>query len=311
MTSAIRRVTITAVDMAESIRFYTEVLDLRVFYDQVLTTPPGTESLLGPEGNSPHRLVSLQQGDSTTGMIGLIDYMQPDLGIKTISRPPGEPYPLVVIFAVEDIMAVAAKGRDAGYRIIAEPHEWYIPGKGMGAGMSFLDPSGVLVEMTQLPSRDPEQKDPISPVRRVTIPVNSGKMAESIRFYQQAMGMTVYYDDIIVSGEGQSSLGMPGTVKSRLVSMQQGDHRFGMVGLLEYLEPAFDIQPIRKMSGYPWGFIFVFVTEDMDYIIEQTPLLGGSVVARKTYDIPNRGKVDGAIITDPNGVPIDMTRWLS
>jgi hypothetical protein len=38
--------------------------------------------------------------------------------------------------------------------------------------------------------------------------------------------------------------------------------------------------------------------------------LGSALIARKTYEIPQRGKAEGATIIDPNGVVIDLTKFL-
>lgn len=310
MISPMRRVTLPTIKMEETIQFYTDVLGMKTFYDQIMVPESGTQSLLGPEGNAPHRLVSLQQGDSTVGMLGLLDYMQPELGIKPFEKKPGMPYPIIIIFLVDDVKEIATKVRNSGYKIIGGPQKWEIPGKGPGAGMSFLDPNGILVELTQLPSRDPDQRGPISPIRRVTIPVAKGKMGESIRFYQKALGMKVYYDNVVVTDLDKSLLGIPGIVKTRLVSLQQGENRFGMVGLLEYFEPEMEVKPFVKRPGYPYEVIFVFVVDDMEDVLSKATALGSTVLARKTYNIPQRGKADGAMITDPNGVVIDLTQWL-
>ena len=306
MSSALRRVTLPTAKMAETIQFYADVLGLTVFYDQVMTPEPGSQSLLGPEGNKPHRLVSLQQADSEVGMLGLLDYMQPELGVKPFLKQPDGPYPLVIVFVVEDLDSIAAKVRRSGCPIIGEPQQWEIPGKGTGAGMTFLDPNGVLVELTQLPQKDPAMPGPISNLRRVTVPVPSGRMADTIRFYERGFGLHTYYDQVVAT----DMLGIPGGAKTRIVSLQSGDERFGMVGLLEYLEPQLAVEPLTKKPGYPYEVILVFVVDEMDPVIRKATDLGGKLLARKTYTIPQRGSADGVMLADPNGIVIDLTAWL-
>ena len=310
MISPLRRVTVPTSRMDDTIRFYTDILGMRVFYDQVMTPEEGEPSLLGPEGNRPHRLVSLQQDDYDIGMLGLIDYMAPELGVKPWPKKPDAPYPLVFVFAVDDARAIAAKAQQKGYPVVAPPHEWEIPDKGTAVGMSLLDPNGVLVEFTQLPAHDPDQRGPISPLRRVTMQVARDKMQPCIQFYEQALGMMTYYENIIASEPGQSSLGLPGVVKTHLVSLQQGGNRFGMVGLLEYLKPKVEVTAYAKKPGYPYEVILVFVVDNMDEVLARVAAYGGTLLARKRYQIPQRGMADGTMIADPNGVAIDLTQRL-
>jgi predicted enzyme related to lactoylglutathione lyase len=283
---------------------------MKVFYDQIFTPEPDVQSLLGPEGNAPHRLVSLQQGDSTIGMLGLLDYMQPQLGIRPFVQKPGKPYPVIIVIFADDVKGIASRVRDAGGKIIGDLKEVEIPERGTMAAMTFVDPNGILVDVNQFPQRDPQQPGPVSPLRRVTMPIIRGKMEESVRFYQQVLGMKVFYDDMVVSMPGESMLGIPGRVKTRVVSLQQGDSRFGMVGLIDYLEPEMEIEPLVKRTGYPYEVLLVFIVDDMAGVLSQATALGSIVLARKQYQMPQRGKADGAMITGPGGVVIDLTQWL-
>jgi len=296
--------------MQASIKFYRDVVGMTVFYDQTFNPEPSIESLLGPEGNAPHRLVSLQQGDSTVGMLGLLDYMQPQLGTHPFIKKPGMPYPIIIVIFVDDAKAIAGRVQAAGGKVVGPLKEVEIPGRGTMAAMTFVDPNGVLVELNQFPHRDPQQAGLVSPLRRVTIPIARGKMEESIRFYQQVMGLKVFYDDMVVSMPGQSMLGIPGVVRTRVVSLQRGDSRFGMVGLIDYLEPEMDIEPLIKKPGYPYEVLLVFIVDDMAEVLSQATALGSTVLARKQYHIPQRGMADGAMITGPGGVVIDLTQWL-
>ena len=310
MSYPMRRVTIPTSKMDVSIQFYHDILGLTVFYDQVMEPDPESESLLGPEGKKPHRLVSLQQGDEVVGMLGLLDYMQPDLDIRPFEKAAGQPFPLVLVFTVANLEEVVGRVRDSGCRIVSPPQSWEIPGRGTGAGMSFVYPNGILIELTQLPDRDSQQTGSISPIRRVTVPVSRGQMTPTIRFYQAALGLDVFYDDVVVSEKDQSMLDLPGVVKTRLVSLQQGDTRFGMVGLLEYIEPPIDWQPFSKRVGQPYDVIFVFNVDDIDDVIARAEAHGGRLLARKTYESPQRGRADGVMLADPNGVVIDLTQFL-
>jgi predicted enzyme related to lactoylglutathione lyase len=83
-----------------------------------------------------------------------------------------------------------------------------------------------------------------------------------------------------------------------------------MVGLLEYLEPEMEIRPFVKRQGHPYQVIFVFTVDDMGCVLSKAAAFGSTVIGRRRYDIPSRGRADGAMITDPNGVLIDLTQFL-
>jgi len=294
--------------MEESIKFYTDVFGAKIFYDQTMSNEPGVISLLGPEGSSTHRLVSLQQGDSTVGMIGLLEFQDPKIEVKPFAKKPGMPYPMVYVIRVDDVEQVAAKVRQWGCHIIRGPALHEVPEQGTSGSLVIVEPNGIVLELSQPPAWEPQHPRPTSPMLRATIAVAQDKMKPSIKFYQDVFGMSPMMDREITFEPGLFPLGDPGKVVVRLVVMQQGDSQVGNVGLMTYLEPDMEIEPFIKQPGSPYPVLFVFMVDDMDAVATRALSLGGTLIARKTYDIPQRGIAEGATIIDPNGVVIDLTK---
>jgi len=303
------RVTIATAKLEESIRFYTDVLGAHISYDHSITPQPepGAVSLLGPEGNTPHRLVSLQQGDIPVGMLGLLEYQDANIIVPSLEKKPGMPHPMVLVIRVDDVEQVATRARELGLPIIRGPAFQAARGKGAaGNTLVIVDPNGVVLELSQPPIWDPEHPRPTSPILRATVAVARESIEPSIKFYQQVLGMSVMMDREITFAPGQFPLGDPGQVTVRLVVMQQGDSQMGNIGLMTYLEPEMEIRPFIKQPGSPYPVIFVFLVDDLDEVLARAQSLGSPLIARMTYEIPQRGQSEGATIIDPNGVVIDL-----
>lgn len=132
----------------ESVRFYQHVLGMRVFYDQVLEASEG--QLLGVPAPAKAHLVSLQQGDSTLGMVGFVEYLEPEVEVPTLSRPPGVPFPLGFVFHVDDLEAAYARAVEIGAEVLSPPRVYGLPERGKMRAAFLLDPNGVSVELTQV-----------------------------------------------------------------------------------------------------------------------------------------------------------------
>ena len=311
MINPMRRVTIATGKIEQSIQFYIDVLGAKVFYDHTTTTEPGAVSVLGPNHNVPHRLVSLQLGDTTVGMIGLMEYQDPKIKVPSLAKAPGMPYPLVLVIAVDDVDQVAARARSRGCHIICGPVRRESPNLGSYFNLVLVDPNGIVIDLDQPLAWDPRYPRPTSPVLRPTITVARDKMAPSIRFYQQVLGLPFRMDKEIAFAPNRFPLGEPGKVVIRLAVTQHGDSPFGNVALMTYLEPKMEVKPFTKHPGSPYPIIFVFRVDELDEILSRARWFGATIIARKYSHLPERGDAEVATVIDPNGVVIEMTKPLS
>lgn len=102
--------------------------------------------------------------------------------------------------------------------------------------------------------------------KRTTLIVSD--MKRSRAFYQDCLGMTVYYDDeVIVSGDGLPA-GEPGS-KTHLIILKCQDPVIGMIGLLEFLEPRLPEPPQHKERVGIGDTVFVMDVDDVDTVYER------------------------------------------
>lgn len=312
MISPLRRATINVPTgkMDEARAFYETVLGMNVFFQNLFESKEGIgggeAELLGLQGDVRNRIVVLQQGDSTVGMVGLHEFLHPDMEIQPLVKSAGLPYPLIFVFAVEGIAGIQARAEAFGCEILMPVHEWEIPGKGMAKGLLFLDPIGVVMDLTEMPGSSAGSTIKISPVRRVTVPVPTGKMSQCRRFYEEAFEMKPYYDSIIEGKGERSGLGV-GDYSVHLVSEQQAGTTEGMVGLIDYLEPKIDVRPYARSAKGAYPVAFVFLVDDMATVFARAAKLSPLVICPPlAYEVPGRGLMKGATLLDPAGVLVNL-----
>jgi catechol 2,3-dioxygenase-like lactoylglutathione lyase family enzyme len=153
--------------MDTSLRFYRDVLGLKVAYDQIIRTPRSATSDAAAERSL--RLVLLQANDDFIGMIGMIQYFKP---AKPVPAAPAEPFSIgsmVFVFNVKNAAARFAAAREVpGVRVIDEPKPTTYPGYG-GKGVipvlvsTLTDPDGYAIELNELLVEDPRQGDAKAP----------------------------------------------------------------------------------------------------------------------------------------------------
>ena len=159
----LRRTTLIVRDMDTSLRFYRDVLGLKVAYDQIIRTPRDATSDATAERSL--RLVLLQANDDFIGMIGMIQYFKP---AKPVPAAPAEPFSIgsmVFVFNVKNATAKFAAAREVpGVRVIEEPTPTTYPGYG-GKGVipvlvsTLTDPDGYAIELNELLVEDPRGGD--------------------------------------------------------------------------------------------------------------------------------------------------------
>ena len=308
MISPGRRTTIVVSDMETSLRFYRDLLGMNLFYDQQVAAE-ATGRLLGVPG-AKVRIVSLQSDDSTTGMVGLLSFIAPDLKPRRqVPEATSEPDVLMLFMAEDiDILATYACMKAAEVQIVSAPVQYEVPERGMICGFTCKDPDGITVALMRFGDlQQPGGEIKASPIRRTTIVVND--MERSLSFYREVMGMRVFYDQEISSPEEGLMLGIPGT-RVRIVSLQSGEAVEGMVGLISILDrPAHPRAQIRKLISEP-DIALVYVTDEIEAVHAKLENWGAKIQsAPVAYEIPGRGMCVGLSAYDPNGVMVEFTQF--
>ena len=123
-------------------------------------------------------------------------------------------------------------------------------------------------------------------VKRTTLIVRDA--GRSVRFYRDVLGMSVWYDDeIVLSGKGLAA-GEAGD-RTRLVIMRGLDPVIGMIGLLQWVEPALPAPPGARERLGIGDVVFVTQSDDVREAYRRLQEWGARIFAE-----PHEFRVRGA-----------------
>jgi catechol 2,3-dioxygenase-like lactoylglutathione lyase family enzyme len=131
-------------------------------------------------------------------------------------------------------------------------------------------------------------------LKRTTLIVRD--LERSLGFYRDVLGLTVWYDDEIVLGGRGLAAGQRGD-RTRLVIMKAEDPVIGMLGLLQFTEPALPAPATERTRLDIGDVVFVMQTDDVRGVHERLLAWGARVFAE-----PHEFVVRGA-----DGVEVTMT----
>jgi|TARA_B100001105_G_C22319464_1_gene411844 catechol 2,3-dioxygenase-like lactoylglutathione lyase family enzyme len=123
-------------------------------------------------------------------------------------------------------------------------------------------------------------------VKRTTLIVRD--IRKSTRWYQEVLGMTVYYDDQVILGGKGMATGKKGDV-THLIILKCNDPVIGMIGLLQWIDPTLpapDAIPDTVNYGQP---TFVVDTDHIKEVFAKAVALDTLI-----YSEPHQWSVRGA-----------------
>ena len=150
-TTTVKRTTLIVRDIEVSSKWYEEVLDMSLYYDDTITLG-GKGMAAGKKGDVTH-LKIYRCSDPVIGMIGLLQWIDPEL-------PAPEEIPTKVDYGnptfvvdTDNVDGVYKKALALGTHIHSEPHEWSVRGADGNMinfiAMSVFDPDGYFYEINQ------------------------------------------------------------------------------------------------------------------------------------------------------------------
>jgi len=150
-TTTVKRTTLIVRDIEVSSKWYEEVLDMSLYYDDTITLG-GKGMAAGKKGDVTH-LKIYKCSDPVIGMIGLLQWIDPEL-------PAPEEIPTKVDYGnptfvvdTDNVDEVYKKALTLGTHIHSEPHEWSVRGADGNMinfiTMSVFDPDGYFYEINQ------------------------------------------------------------------------------------------------------------------------------------------------------------------
>ncbi len=150
-----------------------------------------------------------------------------------------------------------------------------------------------------------EPRGPID-LRRTTLLVRS--MEASLAFYEDALGLEKYYDQMITSRDGLR--------QSHLVLLRANDPNIGVIGLWE-LEGAADAPPPQFTDQWvPGEIVLLFNTSELDEVFPRAAAVEGvTVISEPTYrEYPGDGvtyEVMVSMLRDPDGHIVELNNRLN
>ena len=166
---------------------------------------------------------------------------------------------------------------------------------------------------TAAPVADDERVD--IDFRRTTLVVRD--IEDSLKFYRDALGMRVIYDNAIRTPRDAAS-DAEAERASRLVFLRANDDFVGIVGLLQYVKPAKQAANQGAEPFTPGSTVFLFNAKDVASTFERARHVHGvRVLAEPTktsypsYDGKGKIEVMVSVLTDPDGFVVELNQLLT
>lgn len=150
MSSILKRTTLLVRDAEAAANWYEAVFGMKRWLDTPFTLS-GVGLAIGNAGDKT-RLVIMQCNDPVIGMIGLLQWIEPELQAPPIPNKVTFGAPIFVV-ASNDVRSVFDKAKMSGVQIYAEPYEWSFTAADGSVkkmiGCSFFDLDGYFYEVNE------------------------------------------------------------------------------------------------------------------------------------------------------------------
>ncbi len=158
-----------------------------------------------------------------------------------------------------------------------------------------------------------DQRLPID-LRRTTLIVRD--METSLRFYRDALGMRVVYDNLIRTPRSATS-DEAAERSLRLVFVQANDDFIGIIGLIQYRKP-FKQPPSQVPEAFSIGTnVLLFNAQDLDATFARARTVPGVIIleapvatAYPGYDGKPPIPVRVSTLRDPDGFTVELNQLL-
>ncbi|MEQ8403971.1 MAG: VOC family protein [Oceanicaulis sp.] len=143
-------------------------------------------------------------------------------------------------------------------------------------------------------------------LRRTTLLVRD--MDASLAFYEGALGLETYYDQMITSRDGSS--------QSHLVLLRANDPNIGVLGLWELEDAGEAPAPEFTEDWVPGEIVLLFNTAELDTVFPAAAAVDGvTVISPPTYrEYPGDGvtyEVMVSMLRDPDGHIVELNNRLN
>ncbi len=156
-----------------------------------------------------------------------------------------------------------------------------------------------------------EERVPLD-LRRTTLVV--GDMERSLAFYRDALGMTVTYDNWVLTPRDAASP-EEADVARRLVFLRANDDYVGVLGLLQYTKPLKPVMNLKDTAFHQGTAVLIFNLEQLDEAFAKASTIEGVTVVSEpelvtypSYDGTSTISVKVSTVQDPDGFTIEVNQ---
>jgi catechol 2,3-dioxygenase-like lactoylglutathione lyase family enzyme len=133
-------------------------------------------------------------------------------------------------------------------------------------------------------------------------------MEKSLYFYRDLLGFKIQVDQLMEGEEINSIMGRPNT-KVRLVLLQVGEQKTGLIGLASFLSPKED--KVEKNRSDLFSHALVFVSDDIEEVYNRLLEAGEKPICEPvSLTNPRGGVVKIFTCLDPNGLLVEFNQFV-
>ncbi len=302
--NGIDRIKISVGDMAESVAFFRDTMEMTVAAEAALEPGP-FQRLWGLPAGTTAKTTCLKNEEQST-LVELIE-VKPNSGRHIRDGARTYDYGLLdIAFRAKGLVSIHEQMIQAGYQFISAPvvytADW---AKVTVAEAVVIGPNRMPVALIE---RLSEPKPVIR--NRFGTMVDVAQYVESMEacapFYTGLCGYTSVFDDVLPQGLVDEVVALPPGSTSRLNLMYQTHTKTPAVELLQCSAPGRSLAEVAHPSNIGL-FAMAFETGDLGALLDAVRSAGFSVLAGPLpYEAPVHGRVTSAVVGGPNGVLLEF-----
>lgn len=302
--NGIDRIKISVRDMAESVAFFRDTIEMTVVSESALEPEPFRQLWGLPPGTSA-RATCLKNDEQST-MVELIE-VSPNSG--RFIRDGARTYDhglLDIAFRAKNLVAIYEDLKQQGYRFVSAPAvytaDW---AKVTVAEVIVIGPNQMPVALIErLSEPKPVIRNRFGTMVDVAQYVPS--MEACAPFYTDILGYTSVFDAELPPGLIDEVVALPPGSSSRLNLMYQTHTKTPAVELISTNAPGRNLGPVVHPLNYGL-FSMSFETADLEELLGKVTAGGHPVLAGPIeYEAPVHGRVSAAIVRGPNDELIEL-----
>lgn len=305
-------VVIGAESLDASLKFYAGTLGLTVVEQRTWWGPELEQYWRVPAGTSA-RCAFLAHGADPVGRVQLMEFSadtRRQIRPATMRRAVGL---FNINVYASDIRRDYERLKAQGFHFWSEPaHNNFGPAVGETMEASFDGPDGVVINLIQLLTEDPNTvigrivgfisrygRTPTGFTAVVTTAHTVSDMDKALAFYYGPLHMKLFIESVLQGAVTNRALSLPEDARTRSV-LVQGDHEYGKIALasaLNYDLPSLVADAVPPNIGY---LAQSFEVRDLDETAKACAALGVEVFSGPMpIDLPGRGRCKAMVVRNP------------